>query len=187
MLSAVLAGALQSPRLPLRRASESDATWAVEVTTPLGDTHTLEVPERHNLLRAVERAGLLPASDCRRGNCLSCAARVLDGAVRFWHVAGWRTPSERALDAFRAFADGCSMGHREGRSLWRSLYLRMGICPTATQDATSLPPGEDRGHLLQSALHDLVRDVPSSRIGRETMARGSRVQPAHAPRDPSAR
>ena len=33
-----------------------------------------------NLLRAVERAGLLPASDCRRGNCLSCAARVLDGA-----------------------------------------------------------------------------------------------------------
>ena len=80
MLSAVLAGALQSPRLPLRRASESDATWAVEVTTPLGDTHTLEVPERHNLLRAVERAGLLPASDCRRGNCLSCAARVLDGA-----------------------------------------------------------------------------------------------------------
>ena len=89
MLSAILsAGALQSgprvghPRMdmPLRRASESDATWAVEVTTPLGDTHTLEVPERHNLLRAVERAGLLPASDCRRGNCLSCAARVLDGA-----------------------------------------------------------------------------------------------------------
>ena len=33
-----------------------------------------------SLVRAVERAGLLPASDCRRGNCLSCAARVLDGA-----------------------------------------------------------------------------------------------------------
>lgn len=45
-----------------------------------GATSTLTVPEGVAVLSAAEAAGLLPGSDCRRGRCFSCAARVRSGA-----------------------------------------------------------------------------------------------------------
>ena len=45
-----------------------------------GQRHSLKVSESQPLLLAAEAAGLLPDAACRRGSCLSCAARVLAGA-----------------------------------------------------------------------------------------------------------
>ena len=51
-----------------------------DVTLLRGDErHTLRVNEGQSVLKAAEAAGLLPGSDCRRGRCLSCAARVVGG------------------------------------------------------------------------------------------------------------
>jgi len=45
-----------------------------------GEEHTLRVPEGMPVLQAAEAAGLMPTSECRRGNCLSCVATVVSGA-----------------------------------------------------------------------------------------------------------
>jgi hypothetical protein len=37
-----------------------------------GVEHVLRVPEGMPVLQAAEAAGLMPTSECRRGNCLSC-------------------------------------------------------------------------------------------------------------------
>ena len=52
--------------------------------------HTLRVAEGTPVLWAAEAAGLLPGSDCRRGRCLSCAARAhtKSGAARGC-LSGW--------------------------------------------------------------------------------------------------
>jgi len=61
-------------------------TWPVHVH--VGDAcHELSVPEHQPLLAAVEAAGLLPGSDCRRGTCLSCSALVEAGAPFSLRVA----------------------------------------------------------------------------------------------------
>ena len=49
--------------------------WTVSMLRG-AERHQLRVPENEPLLTAVERAGLLPSSECRRGRCLSCAARA---------------------------------------------------------------------------------------------------------------
>ena len=53
-------------------------TWDVALTHR-GERHVLQVRESQSVLAAAEEAGLLPGSDCRRGRCLSCAARVRGG------------------------------------------------------------------------------------------------------------
>ena len=96
----------------------SERAW--EVTLLRGSArHTLKVSEQEPLLAAVERSGLLPGSDCRRGNCLSCAARVVSGAPFSLRVA-----SDTAL---------CEEAHTLGLVLLCSTYavgpgveLRMG-------------------------------------------------------------
>ena len=44
------------------------------------ERHVVTVDENTPVLAAVEEAGLLPQSNCRRGNCLSCAAQVVAGS-----------------------------------------------------------------------------------------------------------
>ncbi len=61
-------------------------SWDVNVIRG-AERFVLRVPENEPLLTAVERAGLLPGSDCRRGNCLSCAARVMRGSPFSLRVA----------------------------------------------------------------------------------------------------
>ena len=58
------------------------ARYDVDVRTADGEWHTLRgLDESTSVLAAAEAAGLLPGSDCRRGRCFSCAARVLSGAA----------------------------------------------------------------------------------------------------------
>ena len=73
-----------------------------------GQRHALTVNENQSILSAVERAGLLPTSDCRRGRCLSCAARVTAGAPFSLRVAG-----DTAL---------CDLAHASGLVLLCSAY-----------------------------------------------------------------
>ena len=47
--------------------------WPVDIKVE-GVKHTVQVPENTPVLAVVESAGLMPSSDCRRGNCLSCVA-----------------------------------------------------------------------------------------------------------------
>ena len=72
--------------------------WPVTVVVG-GQTHILSVSSNEPVLAAVERAGLLPDSSCRRGACLSCAARVLSGSP--WSL---RVDSSTAL---------CSAAHEK--------------------------------------------------------------------------
>ena len=77
--------------------------------------HVLNVSEKTPLLAAAEAAGLLPGSDCRRGRCLSCAARVVDGAPFSVRVA-----EDTAL---------CSLAHDSGLVLLCSAYVTgPGVC-----------------------------------------------------------
>lgn len=62
-------------------------TWDVTVRHD-DQRHVLTVREDQPLLTAVERAGLLPESDCRRGRCLSCAAKIINGAPFSLRVEG---------------------------------------------------------------------------------------------------
>lgn len=80
-----------------------------DVSVQLGATaRRLSVAEGEPILHAVERAGLLPSSDCRRGRCLSCAARVLAGAPFSLRVA-----SDSAL---------CEEAHAQGLVLLCSAF-----------------------------------------------------------------
>ena len=54
-------------------------SWPVKLQDTCGREHVLQVRETQSVLSAIEAAGLLPGSDCRRGRCLSCAARVTGG------------------------------------------------------------------------------------------------------------
>ena len=69
---------------------------------------TLKVHESQSILSAVERAGLLPTSDCRRGRCLSCAAKIVSGAPYSLRVA-----SDTAL---------CDLAHARGLVLLCSAF-----------------------------------------------------------------
>lgn len=76
------------PVAALSMVLATERTWDVTVHRPDVGPTTLRVNEQEPLLTAVERAGFLPGSDCRRGNCLSCAARVVDGAPFSLRVSG---------------------------------------------------------------------------------------------------
>ncbi|KAL1527090.1 hypothetical protein AB1Y20_015773 [Prymnesium parvum] len=86
--------------LPLIHAlSARGRTWDVVVHRP-PERHTVTVAEDASILSALEAEGLLPLSDCRRGNCLSCAARVVAGTPYTLQVS-----EETAL---------CRQAHSEG-------------------------------------------------------------------------
>ena len=110
---------MMRPRaLVLALLAAMDAAAAFDVSTPgrawdvtllRGSArHTLRVSEQEPLLAAVERSGLLPGSDCRRGNCLSCAARIVTGPPFSLRVA-----SDTAL---------CEEAHTLGLVLLCSTY-----------------------------------------------------------------
>lgn len=46
-----------------------------------GKTHTVEVPEDKQLLRAAEDAGIELPNACNAGVCTTCAGKILEGSV----------------------------------------------------------------------------------------------------------
>lgn len=85
-------------------------SWDVTLITRENQRHTLRVAESESVLAVAEAAGLLPGSDCRRGNCLSCAARVVAGSPFALSVA-----TDTAL---------CTEAHCEGIVLLCSAFPR---------------------------------------------------------------
>ena len=79
--------ALRVNPVTMSSLSNAERSWDVTVNRD-GQRHTLRVSESEPILVAVERAGLLPSSECRRGNCLSCAAQVVSGAPFSLRVEG---------------------------------------------------------------------------------------------------
>ena len=73
----------------------TDRAWDVTVLRG-AEKFSLRVQEQEPILTAVERAGLFPGSECRRGNCLSCAARVVAGAPFSLRVDGCTALCEEA-------------------------------------------------------------------------------------------
>jgi ferredoxin len=55
-------------------------TYTVEIYHQ-GETHTLEVPEDKQILRAAFAAGLDLPTSCNAGVCTTCAGKVLEGKV----------------------------------------------------------------------------------------------------------
>jgi ferredoxin len=55
-------------------------TYMVEIQHQ-GETHTIEVPEDKQILRAAAAAGLDLPTSCSSGVCTTCAAQVLEGEV----------------------------------------------------------------------------------------------------------
>ena len=73
-----------APKAP--RTPAPERSWTV--TLHRGEErHELRVPETRSVLEAAEQAGLLPGCHCRRGRCLSCAARVKAGPPFVLQVA----------------------------------------------------------------------------------------------------
>jgi ferredoxin len=63
-------------------ARPEDLTDEVELTITLGrDTVTTVDLASTSLLLAARAAGLRPPSSCEQGNCATCIARVVQGAV----------------------------------------------------------------------------------------------------------
>ena len=54
--------------------------WSVEVSSEFDSPQSLHAAFSEPLLHVAERAGMTPSNECRRGNCLSCAARLLPGS-----------------------------------------------------------------------------------------------------------
>ena len=95
MPALVLVQALATLAMTLPSLS-ADRKWDVAVRTSDSQRIVLSVSETEPILKAVERAGLMPGSDCRRGNCLSCAARILKGAPFSLRVDGCTALCEEA-------------------------------------------------------------------------------------------
>lgn len=55
-------------------------TYTVEIQHQ-GETHTLEVPEDKQILRAAYAAGIDLPSSCNAGVCTTCAGQILSGEV----------------------------------------------------------------------------------------------------------
>lgn len=55
-------------------------TYTVEIYHQ-GETHTLEVPEDKQILRAAFAAGLDLPTSCNAGVCTTCAGKILEGQV----------------------------------------------------------------------------------------------------------
>lgn len=63
-------------------------TWTVELRIPdaadldaAGESRTLEVREDQSILAAARSAGIWLSADCQQGWCITCAAKLLEGAV----------------------------------------------------------------------------------------------------------
>jgi ferredoxin len=55
-------------------------TYTVELLHQ-GNTHTVEVPEDKQILRAAYAAGIELPSSCNAGVCTTCAAKIIEGEV----------------------------------------------------------------------------------------------------------
>lgn len=55
-------------------------TYTVEIHHQ-GTTHTIEVPEDKQILKAAYAAGIYLPSSCNAGVCTTCAAQILEGTV----------------------------------------------------------------------------------------------------------
>jgi ferredoxin len=62
-------------------------TYTVEIYHQ-GETHTIEVPEDKQILRAAAAAGLYLPTSCNAGVCTTCAAQILEGEVEQKDVMG---------------------------------------------------------------------------------------------------
>jgi ferredoxin len=55
-------------------------TYTVEINHE-GTTHTIEVPENQQILKAAADAGIELPNSCNAGVCTTCAAQLLEGSV----------------------------------------------------------------------------------------------------------
>ncbi|KOO32933.1 ferredoxin (2fe-2s) [Chrysochromulina tobinii] len=155
-------------------SSNPSRVWDVTLVSADEQRHTLSVAENQSVLRAAELAGLLPCSDCRRGRCLSCAARVVSGS-KF----------SLAVDSDTAL---CDEAHVEGIVLLCSAYPRgpnLELKLDAEGDALEIqyekrfrsgaqppPPRKDRPatahfHSPEDLIVHLERCLPSQRKPRQ--------------------
>lgn len=63
-------------------------TWTVELRVPddadleqAGESVTIEVRDDQSILEAARADGLWLSADCQQGWCITCGARLLEGAV----------------------------------------------------------------------------------------------------------
>lgn len=63
-------------------------TWEVELRVPddadlesAGESRTIEVREDEAILSAARSEGIWLSADCQQGWCITCGARLLEGAV----------------------------------------------------------------------------------------------------------
>ena len=132
--SCVLLAALTARPQPTQPPNKS---WDVKLVNG-GSSHTLKIPEGQSVLQAAELAGLLPGSDCQRGRCLSCAARVLGGS-KF----------SLAVDADTAL---CEEAHVDGIVLLCSAFPRGYASNTPRRSsATATAPHRTRSCLFAQA------------------------------------
>ncbi|CAM9777150.1 unnamed protein product [Discosporangium mesarthrocarpum] len=74
------ARALRKVQRSIALMSVETSSWDVDVELH-GDHTTLKVYQGDTFLEAAEMAGLTVSYDCRRGNCISCAAKICEDST----------------------------------------------------------------------------------------------------------
>lgn len=133
-----------------------ERAWEVVIWRD-GQRHVLMIPESQSVLSAVEEAGLFPESGCRRGSCLSCAARVVNGASFSLEVGEFTSLCSEAHDegivllcSARARGPGLEL---ELDMDWRAWEIQ---CHERFQKdaAKDPPPPESRPHFQLNELRE---------------------------------
>eukprot|EP00904_Undaria_pinnatifida_P013251 jgi/Undpi1/9056/HiC_scaffold_26.g11516.m1 len=86
-------GGYKPPRSVLQRP------WDVEVDLH-GERHIITVQPGDSILEAAEMSGMNISYECRRGSCISCAARVQDGSSEHFDNNADRRSDDGAPDGF---------------------------------------------------------------------------------------
>ncbi|CBJ30810.1 ferredoxin [Ectocarpus siliculosus] len=73
--------------------------WDVEVDFH-GERRVITVQPGDSILEAAEMSGMNLSYECRRGNCISCAARVQNGSSSHFENSADRIPEDGAPDGF---------------------------------------------------------------------------------------
>ncbi|CAN0081673.1 unnamed protein product [Ectocarpus sp. 8 AP-2014] len=73
--------------------------WDVEVDFH-GERRVITVQPGDSILEAAEMSGMNLSYECRRGNCISCAARVQNGSSSHFENLADRIPEDGAPDGF---------------------------------------------------------------------------------------
>ncbi|CAM9159294.1 unnamed protein product [Sphacelaria rigidula] len=126
-----------------------DRPWDVEVLLH-GERRVITVQPGDSVLEAAEMSGMNVSYDCRRGNCISCAARVQAGSSENYENRADRRADDGAPEGFVLSCSTYPVGPGVKLELSANAEMWTAFC-------TKFEDGTTRG-LLRQASASVMRD-----------------------------